>query len=446
MSLRAPKGRSNLPSSRGDCFVALRAPRNDNRLVKDLAVVILAAGKGTRMRSELPKALHTVCGEPMLGLVLRKAEALGAKKIIVVAGYGVGRVREFVGNRARVVEQKKLLGSGHAVLQAARALSRWKGRVLVMYCDTPLVSTDTLSRILGNQRQTRDDCVLLSVNLDDPTEYGRIRKNSEGFVQKIIEENDATPFEKAVREINVGAYVFDSKKLFAALKWILKNPKKKEYYLTDAIEILAQSGKVAAVLTENPREALGVNSLADLAGIEQIMQKNILEEWARKGVRIRDPRTTTIDANVTIGSGTVVFPSTVIEGNTRIGKNCRIGPFARIRGASQIGNGVVIGNFVEVVRSRIGDNAQVKHLSYVGDAVVGQSVNIGAGTITANFDGKQKYKTIIKDKAQIGSGTILVAPVTVGRAAKTGAGAVVTKGKNVPDRGIVVGVPARSIG
>jgi len=411
----------------------------------NLAAVILAAGKGTRMHSDVPKALHTICGEPMLGHLLRKAEELGAKKIIVVAGYGVGRVREFVGNRAHVVEQKRLLGSGHALMQAEPVLSRWKGRVLVMYCDTPLVSTDTLSRILGNQRQTRDDCVLLSVNLDDPTGYGRIRKNSEGFVQKIIEENDTTPLEKAIREINTGCYVFDSRKLFTALKWIRKNPKKKEYYLTDAIEILAQSGKVAAVLTQKSEEALGVNSLAELAGIEQIMQKNILEGWARKGVRIRDPRTTTIDANVTIGSGTVVLPNTVIEENTRIGKDCRIGPFARIRGASHIGNGVVIGNFVEVVRSKIGDNAQVKHLSYVGDAVVGRSVNIGAGTITANFDGRRKHKTVIKDKAQIGSGTILVAPVTVGRAAKTGAGAVVTKGKNVPDHGIVVGVPARRI-
>lgn len=410
-----------------------------------LAVIILAAGKGTRMQSDLPKALHLVCGETMLGHLLNRAEKTGANRILVVAGHKIELVKESVGRRAQIVLQKELLGSGHAVSQAAKALQGFKGSVLVMYCDTPLISQGTIKRLLKDHAEQESDCTLLSVELENPHSYGRIKRDPSGRMVRIIEENDAADDEKNISEINVGCYVFKKEALFEALKEIRQNPKKKEYYLTDVIEVLAGRGKVDAIVTADQEEVLGINTRQDLARMEALMQERLLIQWIEKGVRIRDPKTTTIDAEVEIGHDTVILPHTVIEDRSVIGKNCMIGPFARIRGGSKIGDGCVVGNFVEIVRSKIGNKTQIKHLSYIGDAEVGAFVNIGAGTITANYDGKNKHKTIIKDKAQIGSGTILVAPVTVGRAAKTGAGTVVPKGRNVPDRTVVVGVPARKL-
>jgi bifunctional UDP-N-acetylglucosamine pyrophosphorylase/glucosamine-1-phosphate N-acetyltransferase len=343
------------------------------------------------------------------------------------------------------VKQEKQLGSGNAVNQAASKLSNFGGPVFVFYCDTPLISVESAKRLLKNYRVRSADCALLSVNSPRPFGYGRIKRDPEGTIEKIVEENDASPEEKAITEINAGCYVFDSKKLFQALKEVRQNALKKEYYLTDAVEILAPGGKVDSVLTADTQEILGINDRLDLAKAEKIMQERILEEWLKKGVRIRDPKSTVIDADVEIGQDTVLLPHTVIEQGSVIGSGCTVGPFARIRGASRIGDGSVIGNFVEIVRSNVGRHTQIKHLSYIGDALVGSFVNIGAGSITANYDGKKKHKTIIKDKAQIGSGTILVAPVVVGRGAKTGAGAVVTKKNNVPDRAVVVGVPARRL-
>lgn len=397
------------------------------------------------MRSDLPKALQSICGETMLSHLLTRAEKTGSKKIIVVAGYKIGLVKENVGHRARIVHQKELLGSGHAVNQACAALDGFNGSVLVMYCDTPLISQGTIAQLIKNHIETESDCTLLSVEQDNPFSYGRIQRDSTGCVTKIIEEGDASVEEKKIREINVGCYVFKKDALFRALKEVRKNPRKREYYLTDVIEILAGRGKVEAVITGDREEVLGVNTRQDLANIEALMQQRLLSEWIERGVRLRDPKTTVIDASVEIGHDTVILPHTVIEDHSRIGKNCVIGPFARIRGGSKIGDGCVVGNFVEVVRSKIGSQTFIKHLSYIGDAEVGKQVNIGAGTITANYDGKNKHKTIIKDKAHIGSGTILVAPVTVGRGAKTGAGTVVTKGNNVPDHAVVVGVPARKL-
>lgn len=420
--------------------------QDDHRSRKDLAVIILAAGKGTRMHSHLPKALHPLCGQPMLWHLVEKTRHLSPKKLIVVAGHRIDLVRDFVDSSAELVWQKRLLGSGHAANQAAGKLARFEGSVLVLYCDTPLITVETIEKLLAHRVLHAADCTLLSVRLEDPSGYGRIKRAPSGGVEKVIEHNDASPEEKAIKEINVGCYVFDSKKLFSALKLIRQNPKKKEYYLTDVIEVLAQTGKVESILTDDPEEVRGVNTRMDLSILQETMQQTILKKWIDKGVRIRDPKTTTIDADVTIGTQTLILPNTVIEEGARIGKNCSIGPFARIRGRSKIGDGVVIGNFVEVVRSEIGSKTYIKHLSYIGDAKIGSGVNIGAGTITANFDGKKKHKTVIKDKAQIGSGTVLVAPVTVGRAATTGAGAVVPKKKNVPDRAVVVGVPARRIG
>ncbi|OGW81791.1 MAG: hypothetical protein A3C47_07420 [Omnitrophica bacterium RIFCSPHIGHO2_02_FULL_51_18] len=397
------------------------------------------------MKSDLPKALHSLCGRPMIWHLLDKVKTLEPKKILVVVGHRKELVQKELGPRVQAIRQTQQLGSGHAVNQAAQALSGFNGRVLVLYCDTPLIKPGTLRALVRDQQKKNSDCSLLSAEFSNPFGYGRIRRTLDGSVGSIIEENDAGPAEKRIREINVGCYVFRSKKLFQALKYVRQNPKKKEVYLTDAIALLAQSGKVSPVLSEDPAEMLGVNTRKDLSRIQSLMQKEILETLVEKGVLIRDPRTTVIDADVKIGGGSTILPNTVIEEGSRIGKGCRIGPFARVRGRSRIEDGAVIGNFVEVVRSTVGRGSNIKHLSYIGDAEIGRGVNIGAGTITANYDGKKKHKTVIKDKAQIGSGTILIAPVTVGRMAKTGAGSVVTKGTRIKDGAVVAGVPAKEL-
>ncbi len=410
-----------------------------------LAVVILAAGRGTRMKSELPKAMHLICGKPMLWHLLDKARRLKAATTVVVAGYGIERVRTAFGGSAHIVEQKELLGSGHAVMQAVKVLKGFTGQVAVLYCDTPLISFETLADLKKAHTAGEADCTLLSMMAENPRGYGRVLKDEGGSVRGIIEEIDADEEQKAIREVNVGAYFFGAKELFGALREIPRNPVKNEYYLTDVVEILARHGRVESVLVKDARETAGVNTRLELSQLQESMQTKILNELIENGVNIRDPKTTVIDAGVKIGKDTVILPHTVIEENTVIGKNCQIGPFARLRGASVVGDGSVIGNFVELVRSQVGKNSQVKHLSYLGDARIGNNVNVGAGTITANFDGKKKHATVIKDNAQIGSGTVLIAPVTVGRGAKTGAGAVVTKGSHIPDKGIVIGVPAKSL-
>ncbi len=360
----------------------------------------------------------------MLSSLIETVRVLHPKKVIVVAGYCFGKVKEALGGQALMVHQKALLGSGHAVSQASRHLADFKGTALVLYCDTPLLSTQTLKALLDDHKKGATDCTLLSVEVSDPKGYGRIKRSPSGErVEKIVEEADASDDEKKIREINVGCYAFDSRKLFGALKKVPRNSEKKEYYLTDTIEILSRKqGLVRAVEAEDQEETMGINTRVHLAEAQKIMQEKILKEWAEKGVLIRDPRTTTIDSGVRIGRDTEILPHTVIETGCVIGKNCVIGPFARLRGASKVEDEAVIGNFVEIVRSKIGRRSQVKHLSYLGDATVGESVNIGAGTITANYDGKKKHRTVIKDRAQIGSGTVLIAPVVIGRGAKTGAG------------------------
>lgn len=408
-----------------------------------LAVVILAAGKGTRMKSDMPKALHSVCGRPMLGHLLAAAKTLNPQKIVVVAGFQAEQIRKFVGSRALIAQQRELLGSGHAVLQAQTQLKGFKGRVLIAYCDTPFISAETLSGLMKVQDRDRALCAIATAVLDEPRGYGRIIRNSDASVQSIVEETDASPAQAAIREINVGCYAVEAQALFRALSKIKPNSRKKEYYLTDIVELLAQEGRVSALQIRNLNEMQGVNSQKDLADMNVNMQRAILDKWMEQGVVIRDPGTVIVDVDVKIGRGTVLHPHTVIEEGSVIGENCQIGPFARIRGGSVIEDGAVVGNFVEVVRSRVGKRSQAKHLAYLGDTEVGERVNIGAGTITANYDGKNKHKTVIKDGAFIGSGTILIAPVTVGRDARTGAGAVVTRGRHVPDKSIVVGIPAK---
>ena len=410
-----------------------------------LSALILAAGKGTRMRSRLPKALHSLGGRPMVESLILRAREAGASKIFVVAGHGFEEVRKALPKDVTLIHQKERLGSGHAVHAAEKALSRVTGSLLVLYCDTPLLKTETLRALIRNHRDAKTDATLLSAELGDPLGYGRVILKHGRLVERIVEHNDATDDEKKVRQINVGCYVFDKKKLFAALRQVKRNPVKKEYYLTDAVGILAGHGSVEALLAADAEETYGVNDRVELARADGILRRRILEGWMESGVGIRDPKTTFIDSDVRLGQDTVILPHTVIEEGSVVGERCVIGPFARVRGGSRIGNQVVIGNFVEIVRSQIGHGAQIKHLSYIGDARIGEGVNVGAGTITANYDGKKKHPTVIHDRAQIGSGTILVAPVTVGRGAKTGAGAVVTKGTKIADGSVYVGVPAKEL-
>ncbi len=414
--------------------------------MKNISAVILAAGEGTRMNSDFPKILHKMGNKPMLGHVMENVQAAGIKDIFVVTGYKSELVEKYVADQAACVQQKQLLGTADAVWQIRdeAKVKNKDGRLLVLYGDTPLISAATITAILKQQERTDAACTLLTVKTKNPTGYGRIVRAEGGGVVKIVEEQDATVFEKAIEEINVGVYMFKTAELFDAIKKIKPNNRKKEYYLTDVIEVLNKKNlPVNSVVTEDVDEILGVNSRESLAKAYEIFRKRIIAKVIAGGVTVLDPQTTFIDEKVCIGKDTVIYPCTVIEREVTIGKNCSIGPFCRIRSGCAVGDGVCVGNFVELNRSQVGDFSRIKHQSYVGDTVIGEGVNIGAGTIVANYDGKHKHQTVIESGAFIGTGTILVAPVKIGKSAMTGAGAVVTKNKDVPDKAIVVGVPAR---
>lgn len=397
------------------------------------------------MKSQVPKVLHPVCGIPILGHVLQLPESLRMTRIAVVAGHQKEAVTAFVGGRASLVEQKERRGSGHALLQTQETLKSFPENVLVLCGDAPLLHVATLNHFIEEYRRQNAAAAVLTSEVEDPEHYGRIVRNKNGQVEAIVEHNNATPEQKKIREINVGAYCFNKSLLFDALKGLKPDAKKQEYYLTDVMAILAKHRPVVAVMTKDSQEGFGINSREDLASAEETMRMRIVKRWMAEGVTFKDPRTAYIDANVELGQDTVIHPNTVIEGPTKIGKRCQIGPFARIRGGVTIGDDVTVGNFVEIVRSEIGDKTLVKHLTYLGDTKVESDVNIGAGTITANFDGKNKHQTFIGKGAQVGSGTVFVAPATLGKNAKTGAGAVLTKGQQVSEGETVVGVPARAL-
>ena len=298
--------------------------------------------------------------------------------------------------------------------------------------------------MINHHSKNKLDCTFLTANLQKPKGYGRIRRDNYGRVVEIIEETDLTRMNEDIKEVNMGAYCFKAKSLFSALNKIKINKSKKEYYLTDAIGLLAQnSAKIEALDIDDTTQALGINSREDLAKASQIMRLRILKDFMANGVTIIDPLTTYIDNDVSIGQDTTVYPFTVIDSDVKIGKNCSIGPFCHLRPKTKVLDGAVVGNFTELNRSTIGSDTIMKHFGYLGDATVGNNVNIGAGTVTANYDGKNKCQTQIKDNAFIGSDTILVAPIKVGKAAITAAGCVVTKNKNVPDKAVVAGVPAK---
>jgi bifunctional UDP-N-acetylglucosamine pyrophosphorylase/glucosamine-1-phosphate N-acetyltransferase len=413
-----------------------------------ITAIVLAAGRGTRMKSDVPKVLHDMLGKPVILYILDALKEAGVSDTVTVAGYGSDMLKDAVGHRTKIAIQKKLAGSGDAVSSARRFLRSIKGDVLITCGDVPLIRPQTFARLIERHRSLGSSATILTARVKNPSGYGRIVRDSCGRVVKISEDKDASTREEAIDEINVGTYCFKCEDLFAALSKVRPDNSKKEYYLTDTISIMrsAMSKQVEAVLAQDPLEVIGINTRLDLAQASARIKERVLEGLMAEGVTIEDPATTMIHPGARIGPDTVVMPNTVIESDVIIGRACRIGPFARIRPGVRISDRAEIGNFVELVRTSIGEGTMVKHHTYLGDSAVGRRVNIGAGTITANYDGKNKSKTVIEDGAFVGVGAVLIAPVRIGRRATVGAGCVVPKRHNVPPGATVVGVPARIFG
>ncbi|MFA5116883.1 MAG: NTP transferase domain-containing protein, partial [Candidatus Omnitrophota bacterium] len=420
--------------------------RLEYKKMKNLAVIILAAGKGTRMKSQTPKVLHTLCGRPMLMFSLDLVKKLKSRKVVAVLGHKHQEVSKLIPRGVDIVVQKDLLGSADAVKQAQRALSGFRGTVLVLYGDNPLLKEETIKKLLKYHDDNSLDATILTAEVAKPDGYGRIVRDKLGSITGITEDKDADAYVKAIKEINTGIVCFDKSKLFSALKQVRPDNSKKEYYLTDVIGILSRAGSlIEAVRLTDIDESLGVNSRKDLAKANRIMNRRILDDLMESGVTIVDPETTFVNWGVKIGCDSIIYPFTVIEKGARIGKFCSLGPFCHVREGVTIDDKAIIGNFIEIVRSRFGGNSIAKHFCYLGDSRIGKNVNIGAGVVTANFDGTHKNPTRIKDNAFIGSDTVLVAPAYVGKGAVTGAGSVLPKNTRVQDKTIVVGVPARPL-
>ncbi len=416
------------------------------KMKNNIAVIILAAGEGTRMKSETPKVLHPICGRPILGYVLDLVEDLRIPKIIAVLGHQHREVKKFLQPAIKVVIQRKLLGTADAVRVAQGALKGFKGTLLVLYADNPLLKKETIKQLLKHHTENNPDATLLTARLENPRGYGRILRDKYSSICGIVEEKDADDYQRDIKEINTGIICFNKDKLYAALKHVRPNNRKREYYLTDVIGIFYKKGhSVDGVRISDIDEALGINSRQDLAKANKIMQRRINDDLMRQGITIVDPDSTFISYGTKIGKDTTIYPFTVIERDVKIGRRCLVGPFAHLRPGSVLQDDVRVGNFIEIVRSRISSKTRARHFGYLGDSRIGRHVNIGAGTVTANFDGHNKNITVIGERAFIGSDTVLIAPVKRGKGAKTGAGSVVVKGKDVPEGATVVGVPARPI-
>ena len=435
--------------------------------------IVLAAGHGTRMKSTMPKMLHPLAGRPLVMHALALVSSLSTEKPVVVVGHGEDAVRTAVGEAANFAVQEQQLGTGHAVLSAESLVKGQSDLVVVTYADMPLLKKETLERLVALQESNDGPITLLTVELSDPHGFGRIVRSADGSVRAIVEEAEATPDQLVIRELNASAYCFRSDWLWNALKRIHISPKG-EYYLTDLVAIaVADRLMVQAFKTDDPTEAVGINNRVHLAEAEAIFHSRINEAWMLEGVTIMDPATTYIGADVIIGRDTVIYPNTHIRGKTVIGEKCaigpnsiidsckicnrvtvlasvmemaemeddaEIGPFGHLRKGAHLGEHVHMGNFGEVKNSYLAPGTKMGHFSYIGDAQIGENVNIGAGTITCNFDGVKKHKTVIGPDVFIGSDTMLVAPVTIGEGAHTGAGAVVTR--DVLPGTTVVGMPA----
>ncbi len=439
-------------------------------------VVILAAGEGSRMESALPKPMHSLMGKPLIEHVLLAAESISDEKPVLVVGHRADQIKDYLGSRARFVEQGELLGTGHAVAQAEQILRGKSDQVLIVYGDMPLIRKSTLNSIVLAQKSHAGPLTLLTFNSPETRGFGRISRNSEGEIRAIIEEADASPEALLITELNPGIYCFQSDWLWPALEKLELSPKG-EFYLTDLVSLAAASDlSIQSVLANDPDELIGINNRVHLAEAGQLLRTRINKDLMLAGVTIIDPASTYIDLDVKIGRDTIILPNTFLQGQTSIGENCLIGPgtriinssvgnsceiefsviessiiedesdvgpFSHLRKGAHLGQGVHVGNFGEIKDSYLGAGSKVGHFSYIGNARIGKDVNIGAGTVTCNYDGKEKHQTVIKDGVFIGSASMLVAPLEIGENSSTGAGSVVTK--NVPADTIVVGIPARQI-
>ena len=433
-----------------------------------LTIVILAAGEGKRMRSRQPKVLHRLCGRPLIGYALRTARVL-ADRIVLVVGPDADGVRAAAGEGVRVVEQRERLGTGHAVLQAREACGA--GTILVLPGDSPLLSSETLTALVARHRAAGAAATVLTAVVDRPQGYGRILRQG-GRVTRIVEERDATDDQKKITEINTSVYGFDARRLWKALGELRPDNDQGEYYLTDVIGLLARAGgRIEALAAPDPAEALGINDRKQLAAVAAIQRRRILDGLMEAGVTVLDPASTYVEDTVTIGPDTTLYPNVVLEGATTIGSECVIasgcqvsasrfgdrvtlkpycvvseavveddatlGPFCHLRPGCHIGQKAKIGNFVEAKKARIGRGSKANHLAYLGDATVGEDVNIGAGTITCNYDGRAKHETRIGDGAFVGTNATLVAPLVIGEGAYVGGGSTITK--DVPPGALAVG-------
>ena len=428
-----------------------------------LHVVILAAGKGTRMKSSRPKVLHGLAGRPIIEHVLRTAEALRAESTTVVIGHGADDVRAALAGRPlSFVVQSPQLGTGHALLQAEPVLAGKSGTVLLLYGDVPLLQANTLSRLLDHHRTRKAAATILTTDLSEPYGYGRIVRDANGLVARIVEERDASGDERKITEINSGIYAFDLAPLFGSLHQLATDNSQGEYYLTDLVGMYRHRGLTVDTLNlDSPAELRGVNSRADLSELSAIVRQRRNHEVMLSGVTLEDPASTFIDADVRIGADTVLGPGVMLQGATEVGERCqiqagtritdsrlghdvvvldhsvilgsrvgdgaRIGPFAHVRPDSVIESEAHVGNFVELKKTTLGRRSKANHLAYLGDATIGQGVNIGAGTITCNYDGVAKHPTIIEDGVFIGSDSQLVAPVRIGSGAYVAAGSSITR-------------------
>jgi bifunctional UDP-N-acetylglucosamine pyrophosphorylase / glucosamine-1-phosphate N-acetyltransferase len=449
-------------------------------------VLILAAGLGTRMKSDQAKVLHRLGSRPLIAHVLRTAAALNPENIFVVVGHQAEKVEAAAraaldintAEKLRFVLQTEQHGTGHAVKCASEAIKNARCLLAVFYGDTPAVKADTLRKLIAEHETGRHAATLVTINIDPPPAYGRIIRDQQGRFAQIVEQRDCTPEQAAITELNPGFYCFDIPALLTALDKLTPHNAQGEYYLTDVPQHMLAAGlSVGTVFHDDAHELDGINTRAELAAMWQRLRNETINRLMAEGVSIVDPASTYIDDSVVIGRDTIIHPQVIIEGDSRIGSHCEIhswshltnveigdeckvlnscvltdtkltaknsvGPFAHLRMHAELAEEAVIGNFVEVKKSKLGRKTKSMHLTYLGDATIGERVNIGAATVTCNYDGKNKNPTIIEDDVKIGSDTMLVAPVTVGRGSVSGAGSVITK--DVPADSLVVGVPAKVI-
>lgn len=398
----------------------------------EIKAVILAAGKGTRMKSNTPKVLHKIFEKPLLGYVLDNVKNI-VNEAFVIAGHHAEEVTEYVEKNyssAKTVLQSPQLGTGHAVSMVCPSLENFDGQVIILCGDTPLITEDTLKKFVEYHNSNNSDLTVMSTIFENPANYGRIIREDDNSLKCIVEEKDASEEQKAVKEVNAGIYCLNWGKIKPAFSQLTSNNAQGEYYLTDIIAWGKKNNlNVNAYILENSDEIYGINSRSNLATATKIMNERKLYSLMDNGVTIVDLSSTWISEDTEIGADTVIYPATYIEGKNKIGKNCKIGPCAHLRGDVEIADNCKIGNFVEVKKAKIDHNTNAGHLSYIGDAELGSHVNIGAGTITANYDpiSKTKSKTILKDNVKIGSNTVLVAPVEIGEGTNIGAGSVITK-------------------